>query len=376
MAETQDDFWRDVSIVVKHIRFIVALFVVAVLVAIGTGLMANARFKARSSAEINVVAATPLFGGMDTVPTVDTFENLAMSDQVAEAAARQAGIGAEEIKSRISVTTVERNPRDPFDLDRLTIEATGNSRQQAQTIAGAAIAAFVQAAKDVRTDPEAVESQRHQEELARQALDKFDRGDLVELGQVQVKLTGKRSLIATLSSEVAAIDLALDLLKVEGSRPLGELVVAVAGILGGPRGTGGIEQAASVDELKGGLELRRQLSQDLLDSAQSEVTNLAQREQELLVSTAGQGAAMQVYTSALRNEQAARLAGSQTQTEVTVTARAVDTSSGGANWPARLGAAAAFGLVAGVGGAFALELLNSAWLRRRQRNASSRAEEA
>jgi len=52
MANAQDDLWRDVSIVIKHVRFIAAFFIVALLVSAVTGLMTHSDHSARSSAEI------------------------------------------------------------------------------------------------------------------------------------------------------------------------------------------------------------------------------------------------------------------------------------------------------------------------------------
>jgi len=374
MAETQDDLWRDLSIVVKHVRFIVALFILTLLVAVGTGLMADSDARARSELEIGIDAATPLFGGLETIPTLETFENLVKSDQVGEDAAQKVGISPEELESKISVDAVYRNPRDPSSVDQLSIEATGDSQQQAEAIAGAVVDAFVEAAQAVRTDPEALESQQEQGALALERLEEFDQAELTQLAQVQADLSVKRSLQSTLSRDLSAIEQALELLEAESSRPIEELIVAVVGTVGLPQAIGGTEQALTVEELKGGLELRRALAQKLLSSTQSEMEPLVKREQELLVATGGQRAAMDVYTRALQDLEAARLASTQMHAEITITARAVDTSSG-ANWLARLGAAAAFGLVVGVAGAFALEFLTPHWLRWRQGNATSRQDE-
>jgi hypothetical protein len=373
MTETQDDLWRDLSIVVKHVRFIAALFILALLVAVGTGLMADSNASARSELEIKVDAVAPLFGGMETIPTIETFENLVNGDQVAEDAARTVGITAEELKSRISVDTVERDRRDPSSVDRLSIETTGNSREQAQTIAGAVVDAFVEAAQELETDPDALESQQEQEALALERLEEFDQAQLIELAQVQADLSVMRNLQSTLTRSLPAIDQALELLEAEGSRPIEELMVAVAGTVGLPDVMAGTEQVFTVDELEGGLELRRTLAQGLIRSAQSDIEALAHREQELLVATRGQSAAMTVYTTAQRNLEATRLAATQTRVETTVVARAVDTSSG-ASWRSRLGAAAAVGLVGGVAGAFALEFVGSLWRRRTLENKASHRE--
>ena len=375
MAEAQDELWRDVSIVVKHFRLILALLLIALVVAVASGLLTDTTHKARSQAEIEIETATPLSGNVDATPDLDTFERLATSDEVTEAAASKVGLSAQEIQTRITVTTIERNVRDPASLDSLTIVATGDTKAQAKAIAAATIDAFAEAAGALQSDPEGLESLRQQEALALEDLGKYDQRQVFELGQVQVELQATRALTSALSQDIASIEQALELLQTQGSRPLGELIVAVAGVLGGPAGSGGIEQASTVEELRGGLTLRSGLAQGLKENAETEAAALARREQELLTATAGQRSAQAVYGSAVRNVQAAILAGTQTKTEVSVTASAVDTSTG-ADWPARLAAAAAFALVAGVAGAFALESLTSLSRRRRQGSEKTRPEEA
>jgi len=235
--------------------------------------------------------------------------------------------------------------------------------------------AFAEAARALQSDPEGLESLRQQEALALEDLGKYDQQQVIELGKVQADLGATRALTSALSQDITSIEQALELLQTQGSRPLGELIVAVAGMLGGPEGSGGIEQASTVEELRGGLTLRNGLAQELKEKAETKVAALALLEQDLLAATTGQRSALAVYNSAVRNVQAAILAGTQTRTEVSVTASAVDTSTG-ADWPARLGAAAAFALVTGVAGAFALEFVTSLSRRRRQRSEKTRPEEA
>ena len=357
MADAQDELWRDVSIIVRHLRLILALLVVALIVAIASGLLTDTTHRARSEAEIEVETAIPLSGNIEATPDLETYENLAMSDDVAAAAASKVGLSAEELREKITVTTTERNIRDPASLDRLAISATGDSQAQAEAIASATMDAFAEAAKAIQSDPEGLKSLQDQAALALEQLGKVDQEQVFELAQVQADLQAHRTLISTLSQDIASVELALEILRAQASRPLGELIVAVAGVLGGDAGgAAGIEQAASLAELRGGLTLRSSLALNLREKAQSEVGSLAQREQELLAATASRDSASSLYSTAVRNVQAATLAGSQTRTQLTVTANAVDTSTG-VGWLARLGAAAAFALVAGVAGAFALEFL-------------------
>ena len=375
MAEAQDELWRDVSIVVKHFRLILALLVVAQIAAIASGLLTNTTHRARSEAEIQLETAIPLSGNTEATPDLETYEKLAMSDDVAAAAASKVGLSAEELRGKITVTTIVRNIRDPASLDRLAISATGDTQAQAEATAAATMDAFAEAARALQSDPEGLESLRQQEALALEDLGKYDQQQVIELGKVQADLGATRALTSALSQDITSIEQALELLQTQGSRPLGELIVAVAGMLGGPEGSGGIEQASTVEELRGGLTLRNGLAQELKEKAETKVAALALLEQDLLAATTGQRSALAVYNSAVRNVQAAILAGTQTRTEVSVTASAVDTSTG-ADWPARLGAAAAFALVTGVAGAFALEFVTSLSRRRRQRSEKTRPEEA
>jgi len=375
MAEAQDELWRDVSIVVKHFRLILALLVVALIAAIASGLLTNTTHRARSEAEIQLETAIPLSGNTEATPDLETYEKLAMSDDVAAAAASKVGLSAEELRGKITVTTIVRNIRDPASLDRLAISATGDTQAQAEATAAATMDAFAEAARALQSDPEGLESLRQQEALALEDLGKYDQQQVIELGKVQADLGATRALTSALSQDITSIEQALELLQTQGSRPLGELIVAVAGMLGGPEGSGGIEQASTVEELRGGLTLRNGLAQELKEKAETKVAALALLEQDLLAATTGQRSALAVYNSAVRNVQAAILAGTQTRTEVSVTASAVDTSTG-ADWPARLGAAAAFALVTGVAGAFALEFVTSLSRRRRQRSEKTRPEEA
>ncbi len=376
MAEAQDELWRDVSIIAKHLRLILTLLVVALLVAVASGLLTDTTHKARSQADIEIETATPLSGNIDATPDLETFEVLAKSDEVAAAAASKVGLTPEQIKAKITITTIERNVRDPASLDRLTIVATGDTQAQAEAVAAATMDAFAEAAEAVQTDPDGLESLEEQAALALEALGKSDQEQVFELAQVQADLLARRTQISTLSQDIASVEQALEILRTHASRPLVELIVAIAGVLGsGPSGADGVEQASTVAELQGGLTLRSELARTLREKAQAEVESLARRERELLSATAVQTSASTLYATAVRNVQAADLAGSQTRTQVTVTARAVDISTG-VDWLARLGAAAAFALVVGVAGAFALEFLASFSRRRSQGNEKTHQEEA
>ncbi|MEX0801426.1 MAG: hypothetical protein WD379_09440 [Dehalococcoidia bacterium] len=362
MPEAQDDLWHDVSVVMKHIRLIAGVFALAIIVAVISGIVAGGSGSAQSKAQIDVEAATPLFGGLDSVPDIDTFEDLALSDEVAQTAAAELDIGAEDVIARRSVSVIEKDPRNRDSVDQVTFKTTGDSPGDAQALAIALVDAFEERAEEIGSDPRAVASFQEQQDRALERLGAVDQSRLSELAAVQSDLARERGQISAIKSQVSAIDQALAVIGAESDRPIGELVVAVSGVLGGVQGPDGIEQAGSVEELRDGLALRRQLSEALVPGIEANIETLAAREQELLVSSAEQEAAVALYGAAIRNVEAADLAGGQTDIEVTVTDRGRDTSTG-ADWLARLGAAAAFGLVVGVVGALALEFLMPYWQR-------------
>ena len=364
MAQPQDDLWHDVSIVLKHIRFIIVLFVLALAAAALTGLTANTQNRAKSEAEVDLRPAVPVANSA-AAPTLHTIEDLAGSDAVIEAAAEKADIEPDQIRQRVQVDVIERDRRFPDSVDRIVIEASGGSRSQAGSTVTAFMDAMVEAVDALRSDPEKLESLRQEQDLALQRFQQFDQAKVLELGQVQSDLNHERSLLSSLTGETTLIDQALALIDANSSRPVAELITAISGLLGNVDGGAGLPETSSVASLRAGLQLRRDLVQELIEHTQSGAQTLAQREQELLAATAGQGEALSIYTITQRDLQAAELTGELSETKLTVTVDGVNISSG-VNWLARLGAGAAFALVAGVAGAFALEFLHSYWQRWRR----------
>lgn len=316
-----------------------------------------------------------MLGSGQAMPTLDTIAYLAESDEVAAQVAQKLGTEPEEISDNLSVDTQARDPNDRQSLDELSVEVTGLSQHRAEQIATAVMDVVVERAEQLKLDPRGVESLLQLQALAQQRLQELDQADVSELAQVQSDLASQRGRLISLKTELSALDEALAPVRADPSRPLGELVVAVSGVLGGAEGAGGVEHASSVEELERGLELRRQLTESLIEPIQSDIEALTDRERELVSLVADDNAALSVYISAAQSLQAADLAGEQTEIEVEVTRSGVNTS-GSANWPARLGAAAAFGLVAGVAGAFALEFLTPYWRQWRRGSTSSRPDEA
>ncbi len=132
MSQQQDDLWRDVSVVLKHSRFIIALLLISVAAAIVSGLATQTEYKAVSQAELDIKVGSPLSGRGDATPTLDTYADLAASDDVFAAAAETLDMDAEAVSRNVTITATEKDPRIKSSLDRLTITATGDSRQQAK----------------------------------------------------------------------------------------------------------------------------------------------------------------------------------------------------------------------------------------------------
>ena len=195
MAQPQDDLWHDVSIVLKHIRFIIVLFVLALAAAALTGLTANTQNRAKSEAEVDFRPAVPVANSA-AAPTLLTIEDLADSDAVIEAAAEQAGIEPDQIRQRVQIDVLERDRRFPDSVDRIVIEASGGSRSQAGSTVTAFMDAMTEAVDALRSDPEKLESLRQEQDLALKRFNQFDQAKVLELGQVQSDLSRSQMMAA------------------------------------------------------------------------------------------------------------------------------------------------------------------------------------
>lgn len=374
MEEAQDELWRDFLVALRHWRFIAALLALALIVAVGTGLATNTESRAISEAEIEITTKAPLSGQGESLPTLDTFAELAAGERVAEAAARRLGEDQSTITDNTTVRVEEKIPTDRNSVDRIFIEATGESQREASAISVAVMDAFVEAAEGVASDPEGLKFLEEQQAFALEELRGADLGGLFELSQVRVDVASQRALLSSQKDQLVAIDSALALIEAEKTRPLGELLVAVQGVLGRSPQEGSLNQVTSVGELERGLQLRRQLVNTFIRTTEEETQRLSILEQELSRSTASEGVAISLHGRAVTDLEAAMLAEQLTGTTVTVTQQGVDTS-GDVDWLARLSAAAAFGLVVGVAGAFALEFLTPHWQRWRRRDKAPQPEE-
>lgn len=369
MQQPQDELRRDLTVVRKHVWFIAAVFVGAIVVALTAGLAFGVSGQATASVEVRVTAVEPVFGLKSVAPSLDAYQDLAESPQVVDRVRQKLGpaSGGEDLLARVEV----KGSRAPATsvaalgstrVGTVSITAQGDSPQEAADLANAWAEALAAEAANLRADPKLMAGLQEQVNLAQQRLEgesglDSSSGGGQELEEVRQELASKREARAELSTAAANVDQAVDFLRAvqKGSPPpsLAEVRLALAGFLGGGQDEG-LLQATSVDELLGGLELRQQLQSGALTSLSQQVDSLATREQSLESQAADREAALANYEDAVRSLQAAELAAQLTDVGAKVEERAA-ASSQGLTWLARLAAGAALGLVVGVVGAFVLE---------------------
>jgi uncharacterized protein involved in exopolysaccharide biosynthesis len=354
------DFRRDVTVVLKHYRFILALLVGAIIVALLTGLMNDSEFTARRELQFKTNNAALLLSRSDLSPKLDTLENLATSDELAQEVADRLGGGEQppQILSRISIRSVKGIPADP--RDRIIIRARGTSRDTALALVNTWADRLAEKASVMAVDPEALKRLQETEKMAQERLAKTDSSAARELASVTEGLSAQRTQLFVLRTEIASLDQALAFIDAHPGATPDELRVAVSSLLAN------LDQLsfASAKELSGSLRLRRDFLTALIPEMESEIESLEQREEALTAEAGDRKAAEATLDAAQQALATAELLAANTEAGLEVTAGAA-LVSGGMSWLARFGAAVAFGLVAGVAGAFALEYLlpavNSWW---------------
>jgi capsular polysaccharide biosynthesis protein len=360
--EIAHDSRKDVVIVLRHYRFILFLLVAAIVVALLTGLAADVAYTATTEVEIDVTNVTALSGRNDLTPKLETFEELATSDEVAtEVAARLADARTpSELLNLISIRATASTPANPGD--RITIDAEGSLESDALTLAGTWAEVLAEKASATTVDPEAVRSLQAARAATQARLDEVDPTATRELASTSADLSNKRQRLIGLRTSIAELDDALAFIRDHPEVSLDELRVALGVLL------------AEVDnppyetpqELANGLQLRRDFLSTLTPRIEAQIEELVQQEEDLSLESAEFAAAR----AALQGTQQNLVTADVLAATATVTADVIpgtSTVSGGVNWLARIGAAAAFGLVAGVAGAFALEYLGPSlrsWRRR------------
>jgi septal ring factor EnvC (AmiA/AmiB activator) len=232
----------------------------------------------------------------------------------------------------------------------------------ALTLAGTWAEVLAEKASATTVDPEAVRSLQAARAATQARLDEVDPTATRELASTSADLSNKRQRLIGLRTSIAELDDALAFIRDHPEVSLDELRVALGVLL------------AEVDnppyetpqELANGLQLRRDFLSTLTPRIEAQIEELVQQEEDLSLESAEFAAAR----AALQGTQQNLVTADVLAATATVTADVIpgtSTVSGGVNWLARIGAAAAFGLVAGVAGAFALEYLGPSlrsWRRR------------
>jgi capsular polysaccharide biosynthesis protein len=361
--EPGHDFGKDAVVVLKHSRFIALLFLAALVVGLLTGLVADEDYSAETVVEIEV-APVPVLAPTrsDFVPDADAFEALAAGREVADEVAARLNDGRtpEQLLTLIHTRSVASTPLNP--VETVFIEADGSTRDAARRLATVWAEVFVEKAEATRVDPEALALLEAAQAAAGERLSTLDPTASRGLDTATENLRAARTRLSTAETSLSQAD---DGLAFIGSHPeatLADLRVALAALLAEMSDA----PFDSVAELTEGLQLRRDFLGASIPQIQAEIGALAQQEEDLTREAAERAAAENALLTAEQSLATAELLSETGFVNATVIGGAPDVS-GGVNWPARVGAAAAFGLVAGVAGAFALEYLGPhlrSWWRR------------
>jgi len=359
-SDSGRDFRRDVSVVLKHHRFILVLLVGALIVALLTGLLANSEFAASRELQFKTSNTPLLLSRSDLGPKLETLEGLAQSNELAQEVAGKLGGGDQpaQLLSRVSIRAIKGIPADP--RDRMIITARGSSRDAALALVNTWAEVLTEKASVMAVDPEALKRLQETETMAQERLAKTDNSAARELATVTEGLSAQRTQLFALQTEMASLDQALTFIDAHPEATPNELRVAVSSLLAN------LDQLsfASAKELSESLRLRRDFLAALIPEIESGIGDLEQREEALTAEAGDRTAAEATLNSAQQTLATAELLAANTGAGVEVSGGAAQVS-GGMSWLARFGAAFAFGLVAGVAGAFALEYLlpgvNSWW---------------
>jgi capsular polysaccharide biosynthesis protein len=366
MSEAQPDsghdFRTDALVVLKHSRFIAVLFLAALVVALLTGLVADQDYTAKSTIEVEI-APVPVLAPTrsDFVPDAGTFERLAASQEVAtEVAARlDDGRTPEQLIGLIGTRSVASTPLNP--VETVFIDADGASEAAARRLGSTWTDVFVEKAEATRVDPDTLALLQSAEQAARERLSTLDPTASRQLAAVTENLRAARVRLSTTVNSLSAAEEGLGFIEANPEASLSDIQVALAGVLTELNDT----PFDTVAELTDGLQLRRDFLTASAPDIQAEIDELVQQEEELTREASERKAAENALLNA---EQALATAQLLTDTGfVTASVTGGPSLSGGVNWLARVGAAAAFGLVVGVAGAFALEYLGPylrSWWRR------------
>ena len=361
-SDSGREFRRDVTVVLKHHRFILMLMAAALAVALLTGLLDSSEFAARRELEFKISSAPLLLSRSDLTPKLDTLEGLAESEELAQEVSDRLGgrDSPEQLLSRISIRAVKGIPADP--RDRMTIRASGSSSDEALALVNTWSDVLTEKVSVMAVDPEALKRLQETERLGQDRLADTDAAAAKELATVTQGLGTQRTQLSSLRTETASLDQALTFIDAHPEATATELHVAVSSLLT----NAGQLSFSTASELAESLRLRKEFLAVLIPEIEAGIAKLEQREEELTTEAGDRTAAEASLTAAQQARATAELLAANPEAGIDVSGGAASVS-GGMSWLARFGAAVAFGLVGGVAGAFALEYLlpvvNSWWSR-------------
>jgi hypothetical protein len=273
---------------------------------------------------------------------------MARSDEVDEEAARIYGVDdPDDIEDRVSITERPEGVR---------VQASGGSKGDAINLANSwatAIENIINTADAGAAATAALEREtanaQTQLETAEAALAE---ANTTGIEPTQEVLDEVSKTLADNQAELAGLTQATELTRqaVSNGTSISQLRIALAGLAVPPEVIGSIENP---QDLLQALDLRRQVLSSSVQQQTEQLNALQTQRRELLPLILERDAAQNNYRDAVRVQRAAELG--------PITARISDPADeadgAGLGWPQRLGAAAAFGLVVGVIGAFALDAL-------------------
>jgi capsular polysaccharide biosynthesis protein len=361
-GDSPDDFHEDLAVVRKHSRFIALAVLGAILVAIASGFVVKSDYRSTAEIETKIEVSPVLFGTTESVVTLNTLVELANSEELAMDVADRLQLddSPSELLDRIRVTSTPATRDDLEDV--IQIRADADSASRAEELANTWADAFVERALVTTADPDVLASLNEQVEDAFARLNAIDPAMERRQEQATADLREARTGLAELKLGLTQVEEVLTFIESNPAASIAELLVALAPALG--EETDVLGTVSNVEELRQGLELRRDVLESSIRTLEERVPELANEEERLRLANGERAAAEFAWQTSIRSLQSSQVAAASTTIVAQVTERAGG-ASGGANWIPRLGAAVAFGLVVGIAGAFALEYLGPRLARAR-----------
>jgi hypothetical protein len=337
MQPPRNELQRDALVLARHLPFIAGAITVALLVAILSGFIIGSGYKGSAIVQVQL-NVLPVPGVRQPV-----ILDLARSPAVAEEAARNSSDGS--LSSRVSI---RERP------EGLRVEATGGTQEEAISLANTWAEAIETVINATEVSPASAAALERESANALQQLEEADEAlaaaNTTGIEPSQEVLNEVSKSLADNQSELASLTRAAEVVRQTPNAPMAQLRIALAGLAVPQEVLGNVDNA---QDLLQALELRRQVLEASVQQLTRQLNDLQTQRRQLLPLLLEREAAQNNYREAVRILHAAQLG--------PITARisqpAERAGGAGLSWPIRLGAAAAFGIVVGIVGAFALDSL-------------------